>query len=115
MIEGLQRDGHLTEPGLEQKEPQAGMPEPNKPRAEPELQATPSSEIAIRERIDSSIRRVQEACQCAAADAEGEQQERSGYGARIAHEAQYEAEPAHPWPSSQAENRSPQMDYEPEL
>ena len=34
---------------------------------------------------------------------------------RIAQEAQYEAETAHAWPSSQAEDRSAEMDYEPEL
>jgi hypothetical protein len=72
-------------------------------------------ELDISQRVDASIRRVQEAGQRAAADADAEQQERSGYAARIAQEAQYETETADPWPSSRAEGRSAEMDYEPEL
>ena len=91
------------------------MPEAAKPQPEPEPEAEPGSELDISERIDASIRRVQEAGERVAADVEAEQQERSGYAARITQEAQYEAEQAHAWPSSQAEDRAAEMDYEPEL
>ena len=115
VIERLQRDGYLPGPGPEQKEPQAGIPNLPSPSPSRNVRQRPERELDVSERIDASIRRVQEAGQRAAADAEAEQQERSGYAARIAQEAQYEAEPAHPWPSSQAEDRSAEMDYEPEL
>jgi hypothetical protein len=115
VIERLQRDGYRPGPGPEHKEPQTGMPEPAKPRPEPEPEAVAGSELDTSKRIDASIRRVQEAGERVAADVEAEQQERSGYAARIAQEAQYEPEPAHAWPSSQAEDRSAEMDYEPEL
>ena len=91
------------------------MPEPAKPKAEPEIEAEPRNEADVSERIDASIRQIQHSGERVAADAEAEQQERSGYAARIAQEAQYEAETAHSWPSSQAEDRSAEMDYEPEL
>ena len=111
VIERLQRDGYRPGLGLEHKEPQTAMPEPAKPQPEPE--GEPGSDIS--ERIDASIRQVQEAGERVAADVEAEQQERSGYAARIAQEAQYEAETARAWPSRQAEDRSAEMDYEPEL
>jgi hypothetical protein len=114
VIEELRRDGSLPGPGAEQ-EPRAGMREPAKPKAEPESEAGPRNEADVSERIDASIRRIQQSGERVAADAEAEQQERSGYAARIAREAQYEAETAHAWPSSQAEDRSAQMDYEAEL
>jgi hypothetical protein len=91
------------------------MPEPAKPQPEPEPEAEPGSELDISERIDASIRQVQEAGERIAANIEAEQQKRSGYAARIAQEAQYEAETARAWPSRQAEDRSAEMDYEPEL
>jgi hypothetical protein len=91
------------------------MPEPARPQPDPEPEAKPGHKPDVSERIDASIRRVQDAGQRAAADADAEQQERSGYAARIVQEAQYETETAHPWPSSQAEGRSAEMDYEPEL
>jgi hypothetical protein len=115
VIEELRRDGSLPGPDPEQKEPQAGMPEPARPQPEPDLEAGAGPELDISQRVDASIRRVQEAGQRAAADADAEQQERSGYAARIAQEAQYETETADPWPSSRAEGRSAEMDYEPEL
>ena len=115
VIEELRRDRSLPGPGPEQKEPQACMPEPARSQPEPELEAGAGPELDISQRVDASIRRVQEAGQRAAADADAEQQERSGYTARIAQEARYEAETAHPWPSSQPEDRSAEMDYEPEL
>jgi hypothetical protein len=111
VIERLRQDGYLPGLGREHKEPQAGMPEPAKPQPEPELQ----EELGISERIHASILRVQEAGERAAADIEAEQQERSGYAARTAREAQYEAETSYPWPSSQAEGRSAEVDYEAEL
>jgi hypothetical protein len=114
VIERLQQDGYRPGPGPEQQEPQAGPPHAQ-PQPEPERQAAPGRELEVSERIDASIRRVHQAGQRAAADAEAEQHERSSYAARMAQEAQYEAEPAHPWPSSQAEGRSAEMDYEPEL
>ena len=113
VIERLQRDGYRPGPGPEHKEPQTAMPEPAKPQPEPEPEGEPGSDIS--ERIDASIRQVQEAGERVAADVEAEQQERSGYAARIAQEAQYEAETARAWPSRQAEDRSAEMDYEPEL
>jgi hypothetical protein len=91
------------------------MPEPARPQPEPDLEAGAGPELDISQRVDASIRRVQEAGQRAAADADAEQQERSGFAARIAQEAQYETETADPWPSSRAEGRSAEMDYEPEL
>jgi hypothetical protein len=115
VIEELRRDGSLPGPGPEQKDPQAGMPEPARSQPDPEPEAKPGHKPDVSERINASIRRVEEVGQRAAADAEAEQQERSGYAARIAaQEAQYEAE-THLWPSSQAEDRSAEMDYEPEL
>ena len=90
------------------------MPEPARSQPDPEPEAKPAHKPDVSERIDASIRRIEEVGQRAAADAEAERQERSGYAARIAQEAQYEAE-THLWPSSQAENRSAEMDYEPEL
>jgi AAA domain/TrwC relaxase len=113
--EGPPRNGYLPGPVSEQKEPQAGMPEAAQPQLEPELRAKPGGEADVGERIDASIRRIQQAGQRLSADIEAEQHERSGYAARIAQEAQYEAETAHAWPSSHAENRSAEMDYEPEL
>jgi hypothetical protein len=113
VIERLQRDGYRPGPDPEHKEPQTAMPEPAKPQPEREPEGEPGSDIS--ERIDASIRQVQEAGERVAADVEAEQQERSGYAARIAQEAQYEAETARAWPSSQAEDRSAEMDYEPEL
>jgi hypothetical protein len=110
-----QPNEYLTARGPGQQEPREPVPEPAKPQPGPEHEAKPESEPGISQRIDASIRRVHQAGQQAAADAQAEQQERSGYAARIAREAQYEAEPAHPWPSSQAEDRSAEMDYEPEL
>ena len=115
VIERLQRDGYRPGSDPERKEPQTGMPEPAKSQPEPEPEAEPGSELGISERIDASIRRVQEGGERVAADVEAEQQQRSGYAARIAQEAQYEAETARAWPSSQAEDRSAGMDYEPEL
>ena len=106
--------GPFLGPGPEQKEPQAGMPEPARPQPEPEPEAKPGHKPDVSERIDASIRRIEEAGQRAAADAEAEQQERCSYAARIAQEAHYEAETLL-WPSSQAEDRSAEMDYEPEL
>jgi AAA domain/TrwC relaxase len=114
VIEELRRDRSLPGPGPEQKEPQAGMPEPARPQPDPEPEAKPGHKPDVSERIDASIRRIEEVGHRAAADAEAEQQERSGYAARIGQEAQYEAE-THLWPSSQAEDRSAEMDYEPEL
>ena len=114
VIEGLRRDGSLPGLGAEQ-EPRAGMPEPAKPKADPEIEAEPGNEADVSERIDASIRRIQQSGEHVAADAETEQQERSRYAARIAQEAQHEAETARAWPSSQAEHRSAEMDYEPEL
>jgi hypothetical protein len=90
------------------------MPEPARSQPDPEPEAKPGHKPDVSERIDASIRRIEEAGHRAAADAEAEQQERSGYAARIAQEAQYEAE-TYLWPSSQAEDRSAEMDYEPEL
>jgi hypothetical protein len=112
-IEGPQRDEYLAGLSLEQKQPLAGMPEPAESQSAPEHEAKPGSEADVSERIDASIRRIEEVGQRGAADVEAEQQERSGYAARIAREAQYEAEPA--LPSSQAGDRSAEMDYEPEL
>jgi hypothetical protein len=114
VIERLQQDGYRPGPGSEQQEPQAG-PQHAQPQPEPEREAAPGRELDVSERIDASIRRIHQAGQRAAADAEAEQHERSSYAARMAQEAQYEAEPAHPWPPSQAEGRSAEMDYEPEL
>ena len=114
VIEELRRDGSL--PGLAaEQEPRAGMPEPAKPKAEPEIETEPRNEADVSERIDASIRQIQQSDERVAADAEAEQHERSGYAARIAREAQYQAETARAWPSSQAEDRSAEMDYEPEL
>ncbi len=115
VIGWLQRGGYRPGPGPERKEPQTAMPEPAKPGPEPEPEAQPGSELNISERIDASIRQVQEAGQRVAADVETEQEQRSGYAARIAQEAQYEAETARTWPSRQAEDRSAELDYEPEL
>jgi hypothetical protein len=115
VIERLRRDGYLPRLSLEQKEPQAGMPEPVQPQPDPEPEAEPGTEAGISERINASIRRIQEAGERAAADAEAQQQERSGYAARIAQEAHYEAETALAWPSRQAENRSAEADYEAEI
>ena len=111
--ERLQRDGYRPGHVPEHKEPQTAMPDPAKPQPEPEHEREPGSDIS--ERIDASIRRVQEAGERVAADVGAEQQERSGYAARIAREAQYEAETARAWPSRQAEDRPAEMDYEPEL
>jgi hypothetical protein len=113
--EGPQRDGSLPGPGPDHKEPQPGMPEAAQSQPEPELQATSGSEADVSERIGASIRRIQQAGERLSAEVEAEQQERSGYAARMAREAQYEAEAVHAWPSSHAENRSAEMDYEPEL
>jgi hypothetical protein len=115
VIERLQRDGYLPGLNLDQKEPQAGTPEPAKPQPEPELDAEPGTGVSISERINASIRRVQEAGERVAADVEAQQRERSGYAARMAQEAQYEAQTAHAWPSSQAEGRSAEADYEAEI
>jgi hypothetical protein len=115
VIERLQRDGYLPGPGPEHRKPQARTPEPAQPQPEPEPEAEPGTEAGLSERIDASIRRVQEVGQRAAADAEAEQHERSGYAARIAQQAQYEAQTAHTWPSRQAEDRSAEADYEAEL
>jgi hypothetical protein len=115
VIEELRRDGYSPGSNPEQKEPQARMPEPAEPRPEPELEAKPENEANVSERIEASIRQVHRAGERIAADLEAQQQERSGYAARMAQEAQYEAETAHAWPSSQAEGQSAEMDYEPEL
>ena len=117
VIERLQRDGYLPALTLnpKAKEPQAGIPEPAQPQPKPEREAEPRSEVDISERIDASIRRVQEAGERVAADVEAQRQERSGYAARVAQEAQYEAEAIHAWPSRQAEDRSAEPDYEPEI
>lgn len=104
-------DGYRLGPGPEQKGQQEGMPEPAQPQPEPGLEAEPG----ICERINASIRQVREVGERVDADIQVEQQEHSGYAARIAREAQYEAETAHAWPSSQAEDRSAETDYEPEL
>ena len=91
------------------------MPEPAKPQPGPEPEAQPGTGAGITERIDASIRRVRDAGQYAAADTEAQQHERSGYAARIAQEAWYVAQAAHPWPSRQAEGRTAEADYEAEL
>jgi hypothetical protein len=113
--EELRRDGSLPGSGLQQNERRVGMPEPAELQPDPEHEAKPGREADVSEQIDASIRRIEEAGQRLSADVEAEQQERSGYAARIAQEAQYEAETAHAWPSSHAENRSAEVDYEPEL
>jgi hypothetical protein len=115
VIERLQRDGYLSVLDLQQKQLQTGMPEPAKSRPEPESERPPGGELDISKRIGASIRHVQEVGERAAADAEAQQQQRSGYAARITQEAQYEAQTAPAWPSSQAEDRSAEMDYEAEL
>ena len=115
VIEELRGDGYSPGSNPEQKEPQAGMPEPAEPKPEPDLEAKPESEANVSERIEASIRQVHGAGERIAADLEAQQQERSGYAARMAREAQYEAGTAHVWPSRQAEGQSAEMDYEPEL
>jgi hypothetical protein len=111
VIERLQRDGHLPGPRPERKEPQARTPEPAQPQPEPE----PGSQFGISERIDASIRRVRQAGERAAADARAQQHGRSSFAARIAQEAQYEAQTAQPWPSTQAGGRSAEADHEAEI
>jgi hypothetical protein len=115
VIERLQRDGYLPGLNLEAKQPQAGTPGPAQPWPAPEREAEPGSEIHVSERIDASIRRVQQAGERVAADVEAQWQERSGYAARVAQQAQRETEAAYGWLSSQAENRSAEADYEPEI
>ena len=115
VVERLQRDGYLPGPGSEHKQPQAGTPKPVQPPPKQDPEAEPRSEFGISERIDAIIRRVQQVGRRAAADAEAQQHERSSYAARIAQEAQYEAQTAHPWPSIQAEDRSAEADYEAEI
>ena len=114
-IEHPQQDGYL--PGLKvaEGEPQAEKPEPTQPPAGRNPQPEPGPEVGIGERIDASIRRVQAAGKRAAAELEAQQQERSGYAVRMAQEAQHEAEPASTWPSSRADDRSAETDYEPEI
>jgi hypothetical protein len=48
VTERLRQDGRLPGLGLEQKEPQAGIPEPAKPQPEPELQAEPGGPCRTR-------------------------------------------------------------------
>jgi len=91
------------------------MPEPARPQPEPEREAEPGSEAGVSERINASIRRVQEAGERVASDVGAQRLERSGYAARVVQEAQYEAEMTHAWLSGQAEDRSAEVDYEPEL
>ena len=115
VLERLQRDGYLLGFNLEQNKPQAGMPEPAQAQPAPDHEAKPEPEVDISARIDSSIGRVQQAGERALADLEAEQQEQIDYTARIAREAKYEAEPAHPWPFSQTADWSAEVEYEPEL
>jgi hypothetical protein len=110
-----QQDGHQQELKLNENQQQAETLQLAQPEREPEREAEPGYRADVSERIDASAKRVQEAGERAAAELEAQQHERAEYAARMAQEAQHEAEAAHAWPSSQAEDRSAELDYEPEM
>ena len=110
-----QQDGYQQELELSENQQQTEMVRLAQPEREPEREAEPGYRADVGERIDASVKRVQEAGERAAAELEAQQHERAGYAARMAAEAQHEAEAARAWPSSQAEDRSAEVDYEPEM
>jgi hypothetical protein len=110
-----QQDGYQQELKLRENQQQTEMVRLAQPEREPEREAEPGYRVDVGERIDASVKRVQEAGERAAAELEAQQQEGAEYVARMAAEAQHEAEAARAWPSSQAENRSAEVDYEAEM
>ena len=110
-----QQDGYQQELKLSENQQQTEMVRLAQPEREPEREAEPGYRADVGERIDASVKRVQEAGERAAAELEAQQHERAEYAARMAQEAQHEAEAARAWPSSQAEDRSAELDYEPEM
>jgi AAA domain/TrwC relaxase len=110
-----QQDGYQQELKLSENQQQTEMLLHSQSECEPEREAEPGFRVDVGERIDASVMRVQEAGERAAAELEAQQHERAEYAARMAQEAQHEAEAAHAWPSSQAGDRSAEVDYEAEM
>ena len=110
-----QQDGYQQELKLSGNQQQTKMVRLAQPEHEPEREAEPGYRADVGERIDASVKRVQEAGERAAAELEAQQHEGAEYAARMAAEAQHEAEATRAWPSSQAEDRSAEVDYEAEM
>ena len=110
-----QQDGYQQELKLSENQQQTKMVRLAQPEREPEREAEPGYRADVGERIDASVKRVQEAGERAAAELEAQQHEGAEYAARMAAEAQHEAEATRAWPSSQAEDRSAEVDYEAEM
>jgi hypothetical protein len=110
-----QQDGYQQELKLSENQQQTEMVRLAQPERKPEREGEPGYTVDVAERIDASVKRVQEAGERAAAELEAQQQEGAEYAARMAAEAQHEAEAARAWPSSQAEDRSAEVDYEAEM
>ncbi len=110
-----QHDGNQQELKLSENQQQTEMLQLSQPGREPKREAEPGYRADVGERIDASVKRVQEAGERAAAELEAQQHERAEYAARMAAEVQHEAEAAHAWPSSRAEDRSAELEYEPEM
>ena len=110
-----QQDGYQQELKLSENQQQTEMVRLAQPEREPEREAEPGYRADVGERIDASVKRVREAGERAAAELEAQRQEGAEYAARMAAEAQHEAEAARAWPSSQADDRSAEVDYEAEM